>query len=277
MLELNKIKIDGNTQSRVALSETVVDEYTQAMLDGVEFPPVVVFYDGSNYWLADGFHRYFAARKAGKTTILESINKGTINDAKLYSSGANSNHGLMRTNADKRNAVKMTAELCPDWSDRQIAKHCGVSVSLVGAVRRPEVAQKQNENRAVSEAKRYEECSRTTPPENNTEISKLPKEEQIAAIDKPLPKKQEEPAPEYFEADDDELQKQLADLEIFYKICDEDDKVKVLVDENKQLKAENKTLRLRINGLMAEKEEAVKLVKSKQRQIDRLEKERANV
>src|SRR5690348_8493475 len=38
------------------------NDYTQAMVDGAEFPPLVVFWDGSDYWLADGFHRHSAMR-----------------------------------------------------------------------------------------------------------------------------------------------------------------------------------------------------------------------
>jgi hypothetical protein len=32
---------------------------------GRNSPPVVVFYDGTSYWLADGFHRVKAAEQAG--------------------------------------------------------------------------------------------------------------------------------------------------------------------------------------------------------------------
>lgn len=58
---LRSIRIDGGTQSRAELNNTTVDEYTEAMLEGDTFPPIVVFFDGSSYWLADGFHRYFGA------------------------------------------------------------------------------------------------------------------------------------------------------------------------------------------------------------------------
>jgi hypothetical protein len=32
---------------------------------GAKFPPVVVFFDGTNHWLGDGFHRTCAAEVAG--------------------------------------------------------------------------------------------------------------------------------------------------------------------------------------------------------------------
>ena len=53
----------GETQSRVRIDDDTVKEYAELMSAGVELPPLVVFWDGTEYWLADGFHRYFAAQK----------------------------------------------------------------------------------------------------------------------------------------------------------------------------------------------------------------------
>jgi hypothetical protein len=64
-LPVNLIRTDGGTQARVSLSQRVVAEYALAMQQGHSFPPVVVFYDGTSYWLADGFHRLNASLKAG--------------------------------------------------------------------------------------------------------------------------------------------------------------------------------------------------------------------
>ena len=63
-------------------------------------------FDGTDYWLADGFHRFWAAKEAGLTEIYEEIHPGTLRDAILFSLSANSKHGLRRTNADKRKAVQ---------------------------------------------------------------------------------------------------------------------------------------------------------------------------
>lgn len=104
-INIKTIRIDGGTQSRVELNQETVAEYAQAFTDGAEFPPVVVFFDGASYWLADGFHRYFGARDAGESAIDAEIRTGTQRDAVLYSWGANDKHGLPRSNADKRNIV----------------------------------------------------------------------------------------------------------------------------------------------------------------------------
>jgi hypothetical protein len=63
---------------------------------GAMFPPVVVFFDGAEYWLADGFHRILAAKQLGLAEIAADVREG---------GRANVSHGLKRFNRDKRNAV----------------------------------------------------------------------------------------------------------------------------------------------------------------------------
>lgn len=169
-INLKAIRIDGGTQSRIALNEATVTDYAEAIAEGVKLPPVVVFFDGSDNWLADGFHRFHAYSKAGKASIPAEVVEGTQSDAVLHGAGANASHGLRRTNADKRHAVEMVLSHpdAAEWSDRKIADHCGVSVTFVSAARRPEVAQKRQENRAASAAKR----SPATPEAQETKPAK---------------------------------------------------------------------------------------------------------
>jgi hypothetical protein len=138
MIEVTKIRRDGGTQSRAGMNGPVVYEYADLMKEGVELPAVVVFHDGQDYWLADGFHRVAAADELKHRFINADVRQGTQRDAVLYSVGANSAHGLRRTNDDKRRAV---TTLLQDkewvvWSDGEIAKRCGVSQPFVGKVRR---------------------------------------------------------------------------------------------------------------------------------------------
>jgi hypothetical protein len=137
-LNLDKIKIDGGTQSRAKIDQDVVAEYADLIKSGTIFPPVTVFYDGVDYILADGFHRYFANRKAGTPNVEVQLHEGTLRDAILYSFSANHSHGLRRTSADKRKAVTAMLEDIEwqDWSDREIAKHCRVSPMLVATIRK---------------------------------------------------------------------------------------------------------------------------------------------
>jgi hypothetical protein len=136
-IALDSIRIDGGTQPRARIDEAVVAEYAQAMCDGAEFPSVIVFHDGVDTWLADGFHRFHAARKIEAAAIKACVFTGTKRDAILHSVGANAAHGARRTNDDKRRAV---AILIGDtewaaWSDREIARRCAVHHELVAKQR----------------------------------------------------------------------------------------------------------------------------------------------
>ena len=138
MLSLSQIRCDGGTQSRAAIHQATVDEYAEDYKNGANFPPITVFYDGEIFWLADGFHREKAARKAGLTEIAAIVKQGTRRDAVLYSVGANAKHGLRRTNADKRRAVMTLLEdgEWKGWSNVAIAKQCGVDEKTVRNLRK---------------------------------------------------------------------------------------------------------------------------------------------
>lgn len=136
-LALEAIRIDGGTQARVRLSIETVEEYAERYKAGDEFPLPIVYFDGSEYWLADGFQRYHAQRTIGRKKIKVRIEKGTVRDAILFAAGANTEHGLRRTSEDKRHAVKMLLA-DKEWakrSNRWIAEQCGVGDQLVATVR----------------------------------------------------------------------------------------------------------------------------------------------
>ena len=97
-------------QIRARLCEETVQEYVDAMAAGAKFPPVIVFHDGTNYWLADGFHRLEAWKRNGVGSVKAEIKEGSRIDALKFAFGANSSHGLRMSNEDKRNAVKMAYE-----------------------------------------------------------------------------------------------------------------------------------------------------------------------
>ncbi|MGR3279384.1 hypothetical protein ACSYAD_30420 [Acaryochloris marina NIES-2412] len=99
-LSITKIKIDHKIHARSNLNNAVVSEYSEAMRRGANFPPITVFYDGSEYWLADGFHRVKAKEANGDREILVEVEFGSHREAKLYAAGANVNHGLRRENVD---------------------------------------------------------------------------------------------------------------------------------------------------------------------------------
>jgi len=141
-LALSKIRRDGGTQSRVGLHEPTILEYIEVLESGRNFTTgVTVFYDGSEYWLADGFHRCAAYERFGADVVDAEVKQGSRREAVLHSVGANAEHGLKRTNADKRRAVELLLR-DDEWvkaSDRWIAEKCGVSYEFVRKLR-PEVS-----------------------------------------------------------------------------------------------------------------------------------------
>jgi hypothetical protein len=159
-LSLADITSDTVCQSRKAINPETVADYAEVMKTGSDdaFPPIVVFHDGSHYWLADGFHRYEAAEKAGLGSIKVDVRSGDRREAILHSVGANTTHGLRRTNADKRRAVSMLLEdeEWKRWSNSDIARRCGVDEGLVRKLRgpssdNPQIARKVERNGTVFE------------------------------------------------------------------------------------------------------------------------------
>lgn len=139
MLKLSQIRTDGGTQVRASLNDLTVAEYAEAMADpDTVFPPVIVYHDGTDYWLADGFHRVAAWKQIGRSEVPAEIRPGTRRDAILHACAANSAHGLRRTNADKRRAVEtlLRDEEWSQWSDREIARRCAVHHGFVAKIRR---------------------------------------------------------------------------------------------------------------------------------------------
>lgn len=137
LFALEKLRLDGGTQSRAVTDADTVMKYAYDMEHGQMFPPVVVFHDGSDHWLADGFQRVYAAQALEWDRILADIRQGTQRDAILYSCGANAAHGLPRTNEDKRRAVRklLEDEEWAGWSDRKIADIASVSPDFVNRLR----------------------------------------------------------------------------------------------------------------------------------------------
>jgi hypothetical protein len=152
-VELGRISEDNSLQMRASTSQATIEEYRRLLDDAMEskdpkYPepvwpfaePVRLFnvraVDGL-YLIADGFHRVQAAREAGWEWVQATVVDGTVEDATLAAIKSNIGHGLARTTADKRRAVR-AALMHPsmaEQSDRDIAKLCGVTHPTVKSVR----------------------------------------------------------------------------------------------------------------------------------------------
>jgi hypothetical protein len=146
-IPIELIRIDGGTQIRDCKTQhTKVEEYVAAMATGADFPPLTVFWDGAEYWLADGFHRLWAYNIVMQALKLPGMNlpceviEGTQRDAIMFACGVNSAHGMPRTVPDKQSAVRTTLKnplvaLNEDgtpWNDSQIGRICKVDPKMVG-------------------------------------------------------------------------------------------------------------------------------------------------
>jgi hypothetical protein len=135
LLQLSEISTTAGTQVRASICADTVDRYAESMQEAVAFPPVIVFHDGTQYILADGFHRVMAATRNGFRDINAEVRKGTKSDALKFALGANAAHGLPRSNRDKRRSVELALSEWPKLSDRELAKICAVSHPFIAIVR----------------------------------------------------------------------------------------------------------------------------------------------
>lgn len=135
-IALDQIDIHGGTQTRVKTNEEAIESYAEEMNHGTVFPPITLFFDGATYWLADGFHRYLAAKRIGLPDISSEIKPGGRIDALRHALGANATNGVYRTNSDKRNAAAIALEEWPGLANPVLAEICRVSTDLVRTCRK---------------------------------------------------------------------------------------------------------------------------------------------
>lgn len=136
-LNLDAIRLDGDTQPRISLDSQRVFEYSEQMKEGDEFPAIVVFFDGSDHWLSDGFHRWHATKMAGLVSIDAEVRQGTREEAQIYAMKANTRRGLSMSHEDnRRNIIRMlTHTITSSWTLGEIARHLDVSKMTVSRVK----------------------------------------------------------------------------------------------------------------------------------------------
>lgn len=140
-INLQLLKKEQLLQSRVELNQEVVQDYHEKMIEGDKFPPLTVIFDSVNYYLVDGYHRFYAYIKSKMFDVECDVIDGTYRDAVLKACSVNSVHGLRRTNADKRKAVEtlLNDEEWRNWSNVKIAEVCSVDEKFVRSLRISEV------------------------------------------------------------------------------------------------------------------------------------------
>ncbi len=135
-IPIEQISVELSPVVRAGVSDDVVDDYANIYCAGQSLPEPVVFIDEQGgILLADGRHRIEAASKAGFETIKCEVHQGGYADALRFALSANSQHGLRRTNADKRVCVLAALKEWPDLSYRKLAELCDVDDKTVAAIK----------------------------------------------------------------------------------------------------------------------------------------------
>ena len=136
---LDDIVLDERCQPRAVLNQEAVNEYAEIFKEGeVKLPPLEVVDVDGDLVLIDGFHRLAGARSADQTFIrVKVVERCDIGRALWLAASRNQAHGVRRTNADKRQAVRLALEsdIGVEQSVRTIAEHVGVSKTLVADMR----------------------------------------------------------------------------------------------------------------------------------------------
>lgn len=137
ILKLSLITDDKECQQRGMTYPHEVNRYVEAMQNGDVFPPIDVVFDGTAYWLWDGFHRLAATKHVGHKTIMANVRPGTKRDAILLSLTVNTKHGIPKQKGATRRSVKkmLTDAEWSTWSMRAIARHVHCSEKYVRNVR----------------------------------------------------------------------------------------------------------------------------------------------
>ena len=147
-----EVVADPDLQARAAVSQEAVDEYAEAVRGGAEFPPLRVCVVAGQMLLVDGYHRHAAYLTTGlQWCRVEIMPGGTRKDAAWLALGANTDHGIRRTNADKRRAIRLALLHHPDKSHLAIAKHVRVSDKTVSSVWVEMEAERRSEIRTSPE------------------------------------------------------------------------------------------------------------------------------
>lgn len=136
-LPIDSIEVEHSLQCRVAIAKETIEEYRDLIAAGVKFPPVVVVrYPDDRLILVDGFTRRQAYILASKAKIPAKVVDGDRKLAVQLACGANSDHGVRRSQDDKRKAVRLAIAEFSELSSRAIGEVCGCSHTFVDKIRK---------------------------------------------------------------------------------------------------------------------------------------------
>lgn len=132
-LKISDVIIDSGLQLRVKLSEERISEFVEVFEN---LPKIKVVEDSGQYYLADGFHRIFAAQRLRADTLVFSVVKGKYRDALEVAVSENGKSALPLSREDKRRAIERVLMFFPERANTWIANDIGTSMQTVESVRK---------------------------------------------------------------------------------------------------------------------------------------------
>jgi len=133
---LKDINLTGSPHVREAVQTSVAEEYAEQYKEKKHgMPDPVLFKVGKEYLIGDGLHRVTAMNLVCLKAAVFDVREGTRADCVKFALTANINHGLRRSNADKRQGVRCALMEFPDYSDETIASVAAVDRSMVPDIR----------------------------------------------------------------------------------------------------------------------------------------------
>lgn len=130
-LALTEIVVDPTISPRRRLDNRLIEDYVE-ILD--RLPPVLVYKTLDGKLLADGFHRFAAATRLGRTHLKAEVRIGEREDAIEAAVIANLSHGLRLTAEERRDAILRISQIHPQWSVDRLAETAHLSASSVEIV-----------------------------------------------------------------------------------------------------------------------------------------------
>ena len=122
---------------RAGLVPEVVEDYAERYRKREEMPaPLIGDLGALGFWCLDGMHRLHALKKNGQKGVTCEVVKVTEEEALKLALTQNEQHGLRRSNDDKRRCVSTALLAWPEKSNLAIAQLTKVDDKTVAAVRK---------------------------------------------------------------------------------------------------------------------------------------------
>ena len=134
-LSMGDIDVEPLLQPRIGGIDLGYLRYLETVVE--HWPPLKVVPDDGRYLLVDGFHRYAAAKHLGLAEVsVVVLQVADDDDLPSLAFDLNASHGPPLSLGDRRAFAFYLLEGNPQWSDREVARRCGLAQATVAKIRR---------------------------------------------------------------------------------------------------------------------------------------------